>query len=402
MRLVCDQRGRLLRAAVVSNDGRLRDLYCDRIDRPALAGAVVAARVVRVAGGLRAAFLTWDRDRDGDSAQGMLNLGGRGNLASPQAGDRLLVQVLADGTGSKAARVTRDIALPGRSLVLTPLAAGLRLSRRIGRGALAPALQTRLMAALPHGAGWIVRSRAVAVPAETVLAEAARLCGVWQTVRAAFEQGRGGVLMPAPGLVERVLTDLDRAGGGEDTADRLRLVLQRGPVAAAAMAWCRQAAPDLLAGLDPPGGVAHPFDAFGLEDHFAALLAPTVPLSGGGSLTIERTRALTVVDVDGGESGNREAVNRAALEEVAQQVRLRNLSGIIVVDCLNLPSGTARDRLVAHLTTLVAEDARETTVHGLTRLGLLELSRTRRTPSLDELTTPGWDQDASVGKEGNR
>lgn len=378
--LLYDRLGRLDRVALM-RQGTLTALSCDRIDRPALAGALVAARVLRVAGALRAAFVALDPA----GTTGMLSLGNGPGAPAPRVGDRLLVQVKADPTQAKAARVATDIALPGRFLVLTPGAPGLRLSRRLGR---APALRQRLATVLPQ-AGWIVRQRAATAAEASLQAEAERLQRTWQAAATAFEQGGEGLLLAAPGPLARAVLDGD--GPEDDPAASPRLTLQRGAVAAGALAWCRAAAPEVLAGLEPPGGVARPFDEYGLEDRFAALLAPTVAVPGGSTLTLERTRALTVIDIDGGESGNREAVNRAALTAAAVEIRLRNLSGTIVIDALNLPDGKARARLLAHLSSLVAKDPTETTVHGLTRLGLIELSRPRRTPSLDELLTPGWD-----------
>jgi len=383
MKIVVDRYGQVQRVAVVRH-GELVDLYCDRIDRPPLTGALVAARVTRIVADLRAAFVSLGADH----ANGMLALTGR-REAQPSGGDRLLLQVKADPTGAKAARVSSDIALTGRCLVHTPRAPGVRVSRRLEAGA---ALRAQLTDQLP-GTGWILRRRAAQMPLDQVLMEAEWLYGLWQAALGLFQQGTQGLLLSGPDALARAVVNLATPGNGASLQPSL--TVQRGPVAAQAVAWCRAAAPDLLSDLEPIAGLAQPFDAYGLEDAFSRLTEPTLPLPGGGRVTIERTQALTAIDVDGGDAGNRESVNRQALDTVARQLRLRNLSGVILVDVLNLASGSARDRLITRLKAQVAEDPVETTVHGMTRLGLIELSRNRQTPSLSELLTPGWDQHAT-------
>ncbi|MBB6254974.1 ribonuclease E/G [Nitrospirillum iridis] len=404
--------GPALRRAAVLTDGALSDLYIDRVDRPTLAGAVIRGRVARIVAGMNAAFIDIGTGRLGLLPGADVRLppaGGKGNPKDRPAtraqgpigtalrsGQTVIVQVKADPVGAKGALLSMDVALPGRFLVHTPLAAGIHVSKRLGQGANAAAERARLTTvvrdAVPSGGGgwpggWIVRAAAAGVPAEGLAREAETLALDWRGVVRAGD-GAPAVLLPAPHAGVRALLEQtgqpvdairvdDRAAGGQDLYAELRR-------------WCDDRAGDLLPVLARASAGLPLFDGGDLDGAIAKLLRPNAPLPGptGGGLVIERTEALTVIDVNGGERGDPLAVNLAAVPEIARQLRLRNVGGIVVVDFINLSRPPDRERLVLALTGAVADDPGNTQVYGMSRLGLVEMTRQRRGPSLLDLVAP--------------
>jgi len=387
--LLADRRGVLRRAAVLDG-GELTDLCIDRDDRPALMGAVLLGRVARLASGLNAAFV-----EIGQPQPGLLNAAdvrplpprGRGELKIGQllrTGDAVLVQVKADPHRDKGALLTMDVSLPGRFLVHLPLDSGLHLSRRMGRGPEKARIQALLRQAVSaggpgQGGGWIVRAEAACAPPELLLAEAEALAGrAADMARARQGAAAPARLLPPPDPVARAIIELGGAGFGAVRVEGADLLV-------AVKGWCRRHAPDLLDRITPHVG-AHPlFATADLDGAIAALLDRRVPLSQGGSLVIEPTEALTVVDVNGGERGNALSTNLEACGEIARQLRLRNVGGIVVVDFLNLARADEREQLIQRLSHAVSDDPAGTHVYGMSKLGLVELTRARRGPPLAAL-----------------
>jgi len=384
--LLVDAGGGLRRAACVTG-GELTDLHVDRHDRPARMGAVVLGRVTRIAAGLDAAFVDI-----GEPLHGLLNAAdvrpaskkGRDIPIGQRlrTGQEVLVQVKADAHGQKGPTLTMDIGLPGRFLVHLPLGDGVHLSKRIAQGPARTTLLAGLRQAVPPGGGWIVRADAAAADPSLVLREAEALADDWSSA----QRARVGTEPPAqvlapPDAAVRALVELGGRGfdeirveGGEDLA-RLRR-------------WCRERAPDLESALRPHVAALPLFESGDLEGAIQALLDPRVPLSHGGSLVIERTEALTVVDVNGGERGNPLATNMEAAREIARQLRLRNVGGIVVVDFVNLSRAHEREQVILALGAAVSEDPAGTHVYGMSRLGLVEMTRARRGPPLADMLRP--------------
>ncbi|OYD80808.1 ribonuclease E/G, partial [Azospirillum brasilense] len=162
--------------------------------------------------------------------------------------------------------------------------------------------------------------------------------------------------------------------------------------------WCADRAPDLEERVEPFDArlLAAPsdsrqrlFDLRDLDAEIETLLGTRVPLSGGGSLVIERTEAMTVVDVNAGERGNPLDVNLEAAAEIARQLRLRNTGGIVVVDFVNMRNRGDAERLLNALSRAVEDDPAQTQVYGLSKLGLVEMTRARRGTALADLLGAG-------------
>ena len=383
--LLIDRRDGLLRAAVVSG-GRLTDLHIDRDDRLApQAGSVWLGRVERIAAGLNAAFVDL-----GTGKAGLLGLADvrLSNRARPEpgtaigavlhGGQAVLVQVKAEPVGAKGPTLAMDISLPGRFLVHAPFRRGVAVSKRLGGGALRETLTKRLQA-LTIGEGWIARSGSEALTDDRLIAaESESLALAWRALeQRAGQGGTPGCLSRGPDAARRAVI-----GHGTRPLDRIA-VAAPGDWLGAFQAWCAEAAPDLAPRLEP--APERLYERHDLEGQISALGRPQVPLPGGAGLVIERTEALIAIDVNGGERGNPLAVNLEAAREIARQLRLRNLGGIVVVDFLSMPKRGDGERLLAAFSAAVRDDPVQTEVYGLSRLGLVELTRARRGPALAEL-----------------
>ena len=383
--LLVDCGGGLLRAALV-RDGRLIDLHIDRDDRTLpQAGSVWLGRVERIAAGINAAFIDL-----GAGKAGLLGLSDTRlpNHARPSSGTAIgtllrcgqavLVQVKAEAVGVKGPTLAMDISLPGRFLVHVPFRRGVTVSKRLGDGPARGAL-TRRLQALTVGDGWIARSGSEALADDgLIVSESEFLALAWRDMeRRAGQGGAIGCLYPGQDAARRALI-----GVGVRPLARIAVDASSGWRDAFA-AWCAGMAADLAPRLEP----ASPrlFERHDLEGQIAALRRPQVPLLGGAGLVIERTEALIAIDVNGGERGNPLAVNLEAAGEIARQLRLRNLGGIIVVDFLSMTKRGEGERLLAALTAAVRDDPVQTEVYGISRLGLIEMTRARRGPALTEL-----------------
>ncbi|MBP2296382.1 ribonuclease E/G [Azospirillum rugosum] len=397
LEILVDRDGPLTRAAVLT-DGRLTDLYIDHAERPSLLGHVFLGKVERIATGLDGAFVDL-----GNGVSGLLSGGDvRGPKGRPRGrddrigtllrtGQSVLVQVKADAVGAKGPSLTMDVTLPGRFLVHAPLGRDVAVSKRLGSGPERAELARRIQG-LASGSGWIVRAGAAAADDGLLAAESDALHLAWRTLSAAAERGPApALLLPGPDAPRRALIEHGAAGVE-------RVIVDDAALARDLAVWCADRAPDLedrIAPHDPrplaaatiaaAGGAKRLFDLRDLDAEIAGLLGIRVPLDGGGSLVIERTEAMTVVDVNAGERGNPLDVNLEAADEIARQLRLRNVGGIVVVDFVNMRNRGDAERLLNALSRAVEDDPAQTQVYGLSKLGLVEMTRARRGTALADL-----------------
>ncbi|MBP7253230.1 MAG: ribonuclease E/G [Alphaproteobacteria bacterium] len=351
-RLIISAHEALLCAACDGEAG-ISDLYAARRDAPDDVGAVVSAKVVQTLPGQGAAIVRWAQA--GADREGYWNDAAAKNA---KAGDVLRLQIKAAAQGAKLPQLKRDIALPGRFLIHLPAGKGIKFSRQQEGASEAPPLQDLR-------GGWVVRRAAAGVAAALLRQEAEALAALG--VQDAQQEE-----IAAPTVWQRALVE---------SGENLRTIL----VADAALeravgAWLNVFAPDLL------GGLTVQPDALDWDSLFAEATAPTLSLNGGGSITVERTRAAWVADIDAGAAQYHLAVNLAAVTVLARQMRLRNLTGILLADFISLPNVRDQQQLLKALRAAVATDPAGVEVFGLTKLGLVEMTRTRRGQSLDEIT----------------
>ncbi|MBM0741055.1 Rne/Rng family ribonuclease [Phormidium sp. CLA17] len=308
-------------------------------------------------------------------------------LLRPQ--QKVLVQVMKEPTGNKGPRLTGNISFPGRYLVLMPHGKGVNLSRRIRNENERNRLRALAILIKPAGMGLVVRTEAEGVPEEAIIEDLEALQEQWETIcREATSTRAPALLNRDDDFIQRVLRDVYSGDVNRIVADShtgLRRVKQH------LMSW---------GGGKLPQGVLidHHRDRISVLEYFrinAAIreaLKPRVDLPSGGYIIIERTEALTVVDVNSGSftrsATARETVlwtNCEAATEIARQLRLRNIAGIIIVDFIDMESRRDQLQVLEHFNKALRSDKARPQIAQLTELGLIELTRKRQGKNIYEL-----------------
>ena len=381
--------------------GRLADLDIVRPGRGTVVGDIYLGRVEKTLPGIAAAFIDIGLDRSGflglaEARPPEAEVDGHERRAAERItdyvseGDFVIVQIDRPPVADKGAKLTTHVSLTGHSLVYLPGGTGLRLSRRI-EDAEERARLTRLLGdvAGEEGGGFILRTAAVGASAETLAREVGELRRAWEeTLHARKEARRPGLLRAAIDLVLGALRD---AGG---PALR-RVLVDDAETLARLRAYCEAVVPSLLDRLEACREPEPIFEAFAVEEQIEAALGPRVDLPSGGNLLIRETPMLVVIDVnsagrsEGGPEETALCTDLEAAEEIARQLRLRELSGALVVDFIPLRRSANRARLVERLRAAVAADRVAVNVFGHTRLGLVEMTRPRlRAPLAERLAAP--------------
>lgn len=308
-------------------------------------------------------------------------------LLSPQ--QKVLVQVMKEPTGNKGPRLTGNISMPGRYLVLMPYGRGVNLSRRIESEAERSRLRALAVLIKPAGMGLLVRTEAESKGEDEILEDLDYLLKQWESVQTQASSARPPMLLNRDDdFIQRVLRDIY-------TADVNRIVVD----SAAAVKRVKQHLRNWSGGRAPEGVlIDHHRDRLPILEFFrvnAAIreaLKPRVDLPSGGYIIIEPTEALTVIDVNSGSftrsATSRETVlwtNYEAATEIARQMRLRNLAGVLVVDFIDMDSRRDQLALLEHFTKALAADKARPQIAQLSELGLVELTRKRQGQNLYEL-----------------
>lgn len=364
------RRGPRLEAALVAQE-RLVEVRVVDQERPAEQGAVYLGRVETLAAGLDAAFV-------GIGAQeaGFLRFGDAigGERDRPRPGDPVLVQVQRPAGPDKGPRLSMKIALPGRYLVLRPQETGVEISSRIED----PVERQRIadeLRPLAAETGITVRTAAADIDAGLLVEEAQRLGVAWDRVRAQALTARPPTCLLG---ADDALADAIREFGSS-----LRRVIVDDRAVVRRVEALASVCGDRF-DVELHDNRVPVFEIYDIEAQLAQALTPVVVLPSGGSICIETTRALTAIDVDSG-SGRPVQANLDAAEECARQLRLRNIGGAVVIDFITLRNAGERDQVLGRLATGLAADPTPAQAIGWTRLGLVEVTRARRGPSLAEL-----------------
>jgi len=374
-------------------DGEIVALGSARARSGVQTGDIFLARVRAIVPSANAAFVDLDGADDGflsgREARMKAALRGGGEAESDDIarlvteGEALVVQVKRPALGEKAAQVTTALTLAGPRLVLTPGRREVLISRRIADEAERDRLAD-LAEGLVGEAGLIMRTAASGADAAALEEEAGHLVARWHALREAAQTESAPAVLAREGtLLSRVLRD--HAGGALD-----RILLDDRAALAEAKGWLADFAPGLAGAVEAVVGTPPLFAAEAVEEAFDDALARVVPLGDGGSLIIEPTAALTAIDVNTGGRGGRQSraileTNLAAADEVARQIRLRNLGGLIAVDFVRMREREDRERVFAALREALAETAPEAQLAGFTRFGLVEIVRPRDRAALHEV-----------------
>jgi ribonuclease E len=310
------------------------------------------------------------------------------SLLAPQ--QRVLVQVMKEPTGNKGPRLTGNISLPGRYVVLMPFGRGVNLSRRIINENERNRLRALGILIKPPGMGLLVRTETEGVAEEQIIEDLDNLQRQWEAIqRDAQNAKQPGLLSRDRDFVQRVLRDLYTAEDVNrivtDTPDGLRRVKQH------LASWGDGKIPPTLA-IDLHQERSPILEYFRVNAAIKEALRPRVDLPSGGYIIIEPTEALTVIDVNSGSftrsQTSQETVlwtNREAATEIARQLRLRNIAGVIVVDFIDMESRRDQLQLLEHFNKALKADKARPQIAQLTELGLVELTRKRQGQSIYEL-----------------
>ncbi|HEX2308841.1 MAG TPA: Rne/Rng family ribonuclease [Jatrophihabitantaceae bacterium] len=379
------QRGELTQIAVLE-DGILVEHHVTRAAAASSAGNVYLGRVQNVLPGMEAAFVDIGRGRNGVLYAGEVNwdaagLEGRARSieAALKSGDTQLVQVTKDPIGHKGARLTSQISLPGRFLVYVPGGGMTGISRK-----LPDTERTRLKGILkkivPEDAGVIVRTAAEGASEADLTNDVERLKAEWAAIEAkAAKGGSAPVLLHAePDLAIRVLRDVfneDFRSVVVDGDEAWRQIEQ----------YVSDVAPDLADRVSKYTGTGELFHDLRVDEQLAKALERKVWLPSGGSLVIDRTEAMTVIDVNTGKftgsGGNLESTvtknNLEAAEEIVRQLRLRDVGGIVVIDFIDMVLESNRELVLRRLTECLGRDRTKHQVAEVTSLGLVQMTRKR-------------------------
>ena len=378
----------------VLEDGVLVEHFVTTSNSSSMVGNIYLGRVQNVLPGMEAAFVDIGRGRNGVLYAGEVNWdaagldgGSRKIEQALRPGDQVLVQVSKDPVGHKGARLTTQISLAGRYLVYVPGGGSTGISRKLPDTE-RKRLKQILGKIVPDDAGVIIRTASEGVSAEELTADIERLQQQWETINAATsaagssKSGAPQTLYEEPDLLVKVVRDLFNE-------DFKKLIVEGNGAWNQVENYVRGVAPDLLdrterfekAHADAPDV----FDVHRIDEQLAKALDRKVWLPSGGTLIIEHTEAMTVVDVNTGKftgsGGNLEETvtrnNLEAAEEIVRQMRLRDIGGMIVVDFIDMVLESNRDLVLRRLTEALGRDRTRHQVSEVTSLGLVQMTRKR-------------------------
>ncbi len=367
---------------VVLEGATLVEHYLARSDRRSLAQNIYLGKVRNVLPGMEAAFVDFGESKNGVLYAGDVQVdtkenGGRQPRIEKalKVGDEILVQVVKDAMGSKGARLTNQVSLPGRYLVLAPGSDMRGISRRL------PDIERERLRRLitdlrPKGFGVIVRTAAQEATKAEIKEDIDRLVSVWEEINKKIPQGNAPrLLYEEPSLVIRVIRE-------HFTREFRRLVVDDAELHRNVVDYLKATDPDLVSKVHFYTDELPLFERFHVEDQLRRALDRKVWLPSGGHIVIDVTEALTVVDVNTGrfvgQSNLEKTVlqnNLEAAEEIARQLRLRDIGGIIVIDFIDMEVERNRNAVLRRLREELAKDKTRTQVFDVSNLGLVEMTR---------------------------
>jgi len=401
------------RVALVEG-GRLVEFYVERPSDRGLTGNIYKGKVVRVLPGMQSAFIDCglartaflhvsdikaalnDTEVELDEEEGAVRTGkggggGGGNSGSHPAkiqelireGQEIVVQVSKEPIGTKGARVTSYMSLPGRYLVLMPTYDKVAISRRIESDKERRRLRSIVSKLRPKGYGFIIRTVCDGMKAEDIEADMEYLIKLWQSI----ERKKTGTRAPAmlyeePYLTLRTVRDLF-------SSDIARLVLDSKEEYERVLAFIGEFMPHLKERVELYDGTEDLFDAHGIEIELADALERKVWLHSGGHIVMDQMEALTAIDVNTGRYVGKKSsehtivkTNLEAVQEVVYQLRLRNIGGIIVIDFIDMAKASDREKVYNALKAALKADKTRTNILKISDLGIVEMTRKRTRASL--------------------
>jgi ribonuclease E len=372
----------------VIEDGVMVEHYVNRNSNVSYVGNVYLGRVQNVLPSMEAAFVDIGKGRNAVLYAGEVNWDAAGISESQprkietvlKTGQPVLVQVTKDPIGQKGARLTSQISLPGRHVVYVPGGGMSGISKRLPEEERAR-LKAILKNLIPEEAGVIVRTAAEGVSEEDLTNDVARLKAQWEDIYAKSQNPNfhaPAALYQEPDLAVRVIRDIFNE-------DFRKLTVQGATAWDEVTSYLGFIAPELTQKIEKYTGTGDLFADFRVEEQLAKAFDRKVYLPSGGSLVIDRTEAMVVIDVNTGKfigkGGNLEETvtknNLEAAEEIARQLRLRDLGGIVVIDFIDMILESNREAVLRRLVECLGRDRTKHQVAEVTSLGLVQMTRKR-------------------------
>ena len=382
--VIRDQDG--LDQIAILEDGLLVEHYVARRTQSSMVGNIYLGRVQNVLPSMEAAFVDVGRGRNAVLYAGEVNWDAVGMEGKPRrieaalkSGDPVLVQVTKDPIGHKGARLTSQITLAGRYLVLIPGGSMMGISRKLPDKERAR-LKKILKAVVPSGSGVIVRTAAEGATEEQIRDDVARLTRQWEDIEKKRTSTKSAptLLRGEPELAVRVVRDIFNE-------DFTKLVIEGRDTYATVKEYVDELSPELSDRVEQWVGTDDVFHAHRIDEQLAKGMDRKVWLPSGGTLIIDRTEAMTVIDVNTGKfigaGGTLEETvtrnNLEAAEEIVRQLRLRDIGGIVIIDFVDMVLESNRDLVLRRLVECLGRDRTRHQVTEITSLGLVQMTRKR-------------------------
>ena len=414
--LVINNTSQETRVALLEN-GHIAELYIERSRDRGIVGNIYKGRVIRVLPGMQAAFVDIGLEKaaflyvadvlDEVEAVEQFIDGGHGPPAAGEEpgdeerqlppiedllreGQEILVQVAKEPIGTKGARITSHISLPGRNLVYMPTVDHVGISRRIESEEEKERLRGIVDAIRPQGSGFIVRTAAEGKSEDDLRADMEFLLNLWQDI-SRRKEGRG-----APALIHAELDVICKVLRDILTEEVERIVVDSRNERDKIVDFIETFMPKLKYSIELYEDEEPIFDAFGLEVEIARALGRKVWLKSGGYIIIEQTEALVAVDVNTGRFVGKHNLedtilktNLEAVREIAFQLRLRNIGGLIIIDFIDMEKEAHREKVYSALLDALKNDKSKTNILKISELGLVEMTRQRVRESIGRTLCEG-------------
>jgi ribonuclease G len=374
----------------ILEDGKLSEYYIERDER--VIGSIYKGKVQNVLPGMGASFVDIGLGRNAflyvdDINKTPLNIGdvevtgartGWTINEKVSKGDDVLVQIVKEPRGLKGARVSTNISLPGRYLILMPTGKYSGVSRKIESAEERNRLKGVMKAIRPEGMATVVRTAAGGVSNAELIADLGVLIRMWHGILENYKSA------PTASLLHKDMNLVYKAARDFITPEVQNVWIDDAQEAERVRDFMRLLGPQYVERIKPYPGGAKLFADFKIDEEVAKLMKPTAKMPSGGSIVIETTEALTVIDVNSGKfTGGKNLddtivkTNIEAAAEIARQVRLRDIGGIIVCDFIDMSSENDRNKVLKTLEDGLRKDRTRSTIQSFSPLGLLEFTRKR-------------------------
>ncbi|MDA8134436.1 MAG: Rne/Rng family ribonuclease [Desulfobacteraceae bacterium] len=407
------------RVALLEN-GTVVEVFIERPDETSIAGNIYKGRVQRVLPGMQAAFVDIGFDQAAfiyvddvlDTAGHVMyqefEQGNEGDVESGEAemesgemtdglpswkasmnhdcgieellteGQEILVQVAKSSIGTKGPRVTTHISLAGRYMVLMPTVDHIGISKRIENDTERVRLKDLLLSIRKNKFGYILRTQAEGIDEDTIAKEIEFLTKTWDAILVKTKTA------PAPSLIYKDLTVTFRAVRDLLANEADKLIIDSKEEYENVQRFLKRLMPDVKLSVELYQGRESIFDAYNIEGDVARALKKKVWLKSGGYIVIEQTEALVAIDVNTGRYVGKHnfdetilKTNLEAVKEIAYQIRLRNIGGIIIIDFIDMKKEHHREKVMAQMNDAMKKDKSQTNILPLTELGLVQMTRKR-------------------------